>query len=239
MAFFYGMLGTVAVLSVGWAVRSIGRGEFPTAIVVLCVAVSMSALIASSIMVMSGKVSARAQYDDRETTIRPRRALDWLTKGGTLTGYVAMAAYAIFTPMGKIDIPQPPGNHQYLWYAAAGGAIWGIVDLWRTFRRGGVSFVRLSPSGFAMSQGSSSMGGEWDDVTDIADRRPGKSPPLRGMLFVLFGDGRVRGQVVDSYTPGGDAMRRWVRYYWINPERRDELADARAVERLAEFERRA
>jgi hypothetical protein len=80
------------------------------------------------------------------------------------------------------------------------------------------------------------MDGLWGDVVAITDRRPEKSPPLRAMIFVKFRDDRVRTLVVDSYTPGGDAMRRFVRYYWLNSNHRDELTDRRAIERLSEFE---
>jgi hypothetical protein len=59
---------------------------------------------------------------------------------------------------------------------------------------------------------------------------------VRGTLFDEFGDGRVRTQAIDSYTPKGEALRRLVRYYWINPDKRDELATGRTVERLNEFE---
>ena len=83
------------------------------------------------------------------------------------------------------------------------------------------------------------MRGDWDDVVDITDRRPGKAPPLRATLFVKFSDGKIRTQAIDSYTPGGQALRRLVRYYWINPERRDELAEDRSAARLVEFQGRA
>jgi hypothetical protein len=56
------------------------------------------------------------------------------------------------------------------------------------------------------------------------------------MVFVRFREGRTRTQVVDSYTSGGTALRRLVRYYWINPDQRAELTDGKAIERLAELE---
>lgn len=235
LVFYFGVFGALDILSIVWTVRSIAHGEYLTAFVVLCFFVSMFALMAYLVVVLRANVRPRVEYGDEATTVRPYRTLDWLTKIGTITAYGAAATYAIFTPMGKIDIPQPPGNHQYLLYLATGGAVWGIFDLWRTFRRGGVSYIRLTPNGFDMSQGSSSVSGVWDEVADVSDRRPGKSPPFRGMVFVVFKEDRVRSLVVDSYTPRGTAMRRLVRYYWMNPERRDELTDGRAAERLAQY----
>jgi hypothetical protein len=120
--------------------------------------------------------------------------------------------------------------------AAIGVTLTGITNLWSLFKRGGNSIQRLSPRGFELSQGVSSVNGEWDDVVEMADRRPGKRPPIRATLVVTFSDGKVRTQAIDSYTPGGEALRRLVRYYWINPDRRDELTDGRAIERLAEYQ---
>jgi len=34
-------------------------------------------------------------------------------------------------------------------------------------------------------------------------------------------------------------MRRFVRYYWLNSNHRDELTDGRAIERIFEFEGKA
>jgi hypothetical protein len=87
-----------------------------------------------------------------------------------------------------------------------------------------------------LAQCISSVRGEWDDVTDIADHRPGKSSPLRATLFVTFRDGRTRTQAIDSYTRKGEALRRLVRYYWLYPDRRAELTDGKVIERLAELE---
>jgi hypothetical protein len=235
LAFYFVVLDGLAISCIVWAVISFGRDEYLTVVVVLGIAVMCIGLTSSLVLVMCRKVSPRAELRDQGISIRPDRVVDDLIKVGIVGGYIATALYAIFTPLGKIDIPQPPGNHQYVVVVAAGGAIWGIFDLWRTFKRGGVSFVRLTPTGFEMSQGSSSMNGVWDDVSAITDRRPEKSPPFRAMIFVKFRDDRIRSLVVDSYTPGGDAMRQLVRYYWLNADKRDELTNGRAIERLAEF----
>jgi hypothetical protein len=236
LVFYFAVVNGIAVLCIVWAVIALGRGEYLTIVVVLGFASGFVGLEASLVLVMRAKVTPRVELDDEGTMIRPDRAADGFLKWGTVPVAIAVATYAIFAPQGEIDIPLPYGNQRMWNIVAIGLTLAGVVSLWRTFKRGGVSFVRLTPSGFEMSQGSSSMDGLWGDVVAITDRRPEKSPPLRAMIFVKFRDDRVRTLVVDSYTPGGDAMRRFVRYYWLNSNHRDELTDRRAIERLSEFE---
>ena len=236
LVFYFAAVNGIALLCIVWAVISLGHGEYLTIVVVLGFAAGFFGLEASLVLVMRGKVTPRAKFDIEGTVIRPDRAADGLLKWGTVAMAIAVATYAIFAPQGEIDIPLPYGSQRMWNIVAIGLTLTGIVTLWRTFKRGGVSFVRLTPRGFEMSQGSSSMDGAWDDVVAITDRRPGKSRPLRALIFVKFRDDRVRTLAVDSYTPGGEAMRRFVRYYWLNSNHRDELTDRRAIDRLSEFE---
>jgi hypothetical protein len=236
LAFYFAMVNGIALLCIVWAVISLGRGEYLTIIVVVGFAFAFVGLEASLVLVLRGKVRPRVEFDDEGTTIRPDRAADGFLKWGTVAVAISVATYAIFAPQGRIDIPLPYGNHRMWDIVAIGLTLTGIVNLWQTFRRGGLSFQRLNARGFELGQGVSSVRGEWDDVTDIADHRPRKSSPLRATLFVTFRDGRTRTQAIDQYTPNGEALRRLVRYYWLNPDHRDELSDGRAIERLSEFE---
>jgi hypothetical protein len=236
LACYFGFLGVAAVMSLWWAVVTFGRGEYLTVIVVLGVAVSAFGLTMPLVLIMRGRVTARAEFGADGTTIRPDRLVDGITKWGLIPTYLAVAPFAIFQPQGKIDIPLPSGNNHYLLIGVTGAAIYGVFDLWRAFRPGGVSFVRMATDGFEMSQGSSSTDREWSDVVGMTDRRPGKAPPFRAVLFIEFRDGRSGMQVLDPYTPGGEAMRKLIRFYWINADRRGELTDGTALQRLAGFE---
>jgi hypothetical protein len=233
LAFYFLVVNGLALLSAAWAVISLGRGEYPTVVVVLAFAFAFVGLEASLLLVMLGKVTPRAEYTDQGTTIRPDRAVDGLLQWATVAAVIAVTTYAIFTPLKKIDIPLPYGKRMFL-VLAIGTALTGIANLWTLLKRGGVSFLRLHQHGFELGQGISSVDGAWDDIADIADRRPGKSPPFRATLFVVFHDGRTRTVAVDSYTPKGAALRRFVRFYWLNPDQRGELTDGRAVQRLAD-----
>jgi hypothetical protein len=233
--FVFAVLDGLAAAAVWWAVVALGRGEYLTIVVLAAYVTSAVAFTVSMSMILLGAVSPRATADTGCVLIRPDRWVDGLQKLTVVSGFVAVTVFAIFHQMGRIDIPLPPGNHQYIVIMASIGALVGIPNIWQMFKRGGLSFQKLSPEGFELGEALSSVRGGWDDVVAISDRRPGKEPPVRATLFVKFRDGKIRTQAIDAYTPGGDALRRFVRYYWANPDAREELTDGRAVTRLADY----
>ncbi len=236
LAFYFVAVNGLALLSVAWAVISFGRGQYPTTVVVVGIALGFVGIESALVLTLTGKVRPRVEVGDGETVIRPDLVVDRLLWWATVAVVVAVAVYATFTLQDKIDIPLPYGSQRMWSVAAIGLTLTGFANLWSLLKRGGSSFQRLGQRDFELGQGVSSITGDWDDVVDIADRRPGKRPPVRATLFVKFSDGKVRTQVVDSYTPGGTALRRLVRYYWMNPDRRVELADGMAAERFSEFQ---
>lgn len=236
LGFYFAAINGLVLLCVVTAVLSVNRGEYPTAVVVAGIALAFAGIESALIITLTGKVRPRVHVSDGETTIRPDVIVDRLLTWATVVGVGAIAVYAIFAPQGRVDLPLPYGSQRAWSIAAAILAVTGVANILALFKRGGNSFQRLDPRGFEFGQGLSTVRGEWDEIVDVAEHRSGKSPPLRASLFVKFGDGKVRTQAVDSYTPKGKALRRLFRYYWINPDKRDELADGRAVERLAEFE---
>ncbi len=229
---YFGVIGALAALSLWWALVTVGRGEYLTAGVVLGFGVSFVGIAAALVLILAGKVSPRIEFDADGTTIRCDRLVDGLNVWSTVAVWVAMATYAIFALQHELDIPPPPGSHRNFPVIALVLSLLAIPQLWKMFKRGGLSFLRMTPNGFELGQGVSSVHGEWDDVVDMADRRAGKARPLRATMFVKFRDGRTRSQAIDSYTPRGEAMRRLVRYYWINEDQRAELTDGRAIARL-------
>ena len=234
--FFFVVATALVLLCVVAAVRALTRGEVATAVVLTGIALAFLGVESALVRILAGKVKPRAEVEDHQTTIRPDLIVDRLFLYATVVAVLAVAVYAVFAPRGEIDLPVPYGSQRTWTIAAIVLTLTGLGNLWILFKRGGNSLQRLSPQGFELGQGVSSVEGRWEDVVDIADRREGRPQPVRHTLFVKFSDGKVRTQAIDSYTPGGDALRRLVRFYWINADRRDELADGRALQRLAEFE---
>ncbi len=145
-----------------------------------------------------------------------------------------MGLFAIFAPIGKLDIPVPREMRYYLPFIAAGGAVSGALILWRAFNHGGMSYLRLSTRGFEFVDGLLSAHGEWEQVNDVTDRKPHGRTPNKGAIVVVMRDGQTPTfSSSSSYTEDNQALRRMVRFYWQHPECRVELTDGRALARLS------
>lgn len=167
------------------------------------------------------------------TTIRPDRVVDVLTQAWIVAGVLGMALFAIFQPLGKLDIPVPHTMRYYLPFMSAAGAVMGAPMLWRIVKRGGTKYLRLTPVGFEFAQGSGSARGEWAQLKDVSDRLPGQPTPAYSAIVMVMSDEQIRTLAAGSFTPDGNALRELVRFYWQHPEFRSELTDGRALERLS------
>lgn len=234
VAFLSLVLGAAGALCTAWAIVSIGRGEYLTVIVVIGFAVFSFGMVALVAIVAMRDVAVRVEIDDAGTMFRPDRRVDVLLMASTIGVFVAMALYAIFAPLDMVDIPLPRGDRKYLVFTAIAGVLLGLPSLRQMLTKHGMSYLRLSAEGFETGNATSSVDRSWDEVTDVSDRPPHNRGSLNtGTTYVTTADGRTRDVASDWYTPGGHALRSLFRLYWQHPERRDELTDGRAVERLA------
>jgi len=227
---FFGGFG---ILCIVWAAIALGRGEYLTAIVVLGFAGSCSGLVIPFIKVVPGRVTPRGTTDGAATMIRPDRGIDIPIQASLFCSVVAMGLFAIFWPLGRLDIPVPHSFRFSLPFMSAAGAVMGAPMLYGFLRRGGTKCLRLTPNGFEFGQGLSSSSGKWAQVKDITDRVPGQPTPSYSAIVVVMADGQTPTLAAGSYTPGGQALREMVRFYWQHPEHRAELTDGRALARLS------
>jgi hypothetical protein len=233
IAFLSMVFGAAGMLCIAWAFVSLTRNEYLSALVVSAFAVFTFGMIAMMSIVSARRVTARVEYDDAGTTFRPDRKVDGLLMVSTIAAFVAMVLYSVFTPIGMLNIPVPPGNRRYLVFACVAGVLVGVFSLRQIIRQRGMSHLRLTAYGVETGSALSSTDRSWEDVSAVADRPPnGRHTKKSGTTYITTADGRTRTLPSDWYTPGGDALRKLVRIYWQHPEYRDELTDGRAVERL-------
>lgn len=231
VAFLSVVLGAFGLLSAAWVFVSLSRTAYLTAIVALGGAVFSFAMIAMLLTVASRRVLPRAEWDRGGLTFRPDRRVDTLLVVSSLAGFLAMALYAIFAPLGMLDIRAPSGNNQYIVIACAGGALVGVFAIRHMLVQRGSSVLRMTVTGLETGNTMTTVRRSWDEVTDIADR-PTNGRHGTGAAYIVTADGRVRAHPTDWYTPGGQALRELMRFYWRQPEHRSELADGTAVKRL-------
>ncbi|MGV0788375.1 hypothetical protein ABQF33_15820 [Mycolicibacterium sp. XJ2] len=228
---FFGPLGILALF---WTIICIGRGDFLTAVVSLGFAMFCLGLIVPFAKVVPGNLAPSGEFDDEGTTIRPDRGVDIPLQISLIGQTVACGLFAILGPLGMVDIPVPEQMRLYIPFASAVAAIMGAPILWRTLRRGSLHYLRLTPNGFTFVQGSRPQNGDWAQVVDVTDASPKQSAPTPNSIVVVMSDEDVLTLSAASFAPEGRALRELVRFYWQNPNCRDELTDGQALKRLAE-----
>jgi hypothetical protein len=220
------------LLSLVWAGIRLHHTEYLTAVVILGFAGFCFGLVGSLTIVNFGKVTPRPAFDAAGTTIRPDRRLEVLTVAWSSVTAIAMGLFAVFYPLGKLDIPLPHPLRYSLPFMSAAGAVMSALGLWRRLRRGEDSYVRLTPNGFEFPRSSQARRTTWAQVKNVTDRAPDQGVPIPGAIVVERTEEPALTMAAGSYTPGGQALRKLMRFYWQHPECRTELTDGRAVERL-------
>lgn len=234
LAIFCGVLfGPLGILSVGWAVISIGRGEILTALTALGFAMFCLGFITPFAKTVPGKVSPRGEFDGEGTTVRPDRGIDIPLQIALLGLTIAGGMSAVFGPLGIVDIPVPEQMRYAVPFVGAVAAMMGAPIMWRTLRRGSFQYLRLTPKGFVIVQGWRPQSGAWAQVVDVAEAAPKQTAPTPNAIVMVMSDDSVITLPGASFTPEGRQLRQWVRFYWLHPDSREELTDERALKRLA------
>ncbi|MBY0287724.1 MAG: hypothetical protein K2X52_11285 [Mycobacteriaceae bacterium] len=234
-AIFGGLIfGGFGVFTAAWTALFILRGELLNAVVALGVSAFCFGLIIPMFAVVPGNVAPRVDVDDVGTTFRPDRAVDLPIQIALVGVVIAAAVYTIFAPAGMVTIPVPPVMRYWLPFTSGVVLLISVRYVWRNFRRGSISYLRLTPSGFEFAQDWRPQYGDWDQVKDVTEEAPGQQAPTPGFVVCVMSDDSAPSVAARSYTPNGRALRELIRFYWKHPESRDELTDGRAVERLAQ-----
>lgn len=214
-----------------WAAVSLGRSHYATVLVTLGAAIFTLGFAAFLVIVASGKVTPRITVQQSGLLIRPDRRVDTILTTSTFAAFLSMALYAVLMPLDMIDIPVPRGNHWYAVITCAAGALAGVVSIRQICKRHGVSYLLLTVNELEIGSATSTTKRSWNEVADVADR-PRNSGRSTGTTYVITNDGRSQALPTDWYTPGGLALREFMRLYLHHPESRSELADNRGLERL-------
>lgn len=74
--------------------------------------------------------------------------------------------------------------------------------------------------------------GKWEEVSTITDKLRNEEQVWNPMVISTTHGETLTMAAPGVYTPNGSALIELVRFYWQHPERREELIDGRAAERL-------
>ncbi|GAC69208.1 hypothetical protein [Gordonia soli] len=225
-----------AVLCVNWAVQTAVRGELMTTAVAVGLGSFVVALTANAVRVRFRRsVVPRATLSDDATVIRPDARCVRVLIIGCFGLIVSGTLFAILAPLNRIDLELSGGQRLVFTFVSAFAVCATVPWLIRSAWRGGPR-IDLSPEGVDFHVDGKGASFRWDDVVAIIDHIPnGKSNTGHPITIIGDSDRTYTFDGADSYTPGGAALFWFLRFYWLTPDGRAELAGGRAVERyLAE-----
>jgi len=226
------VFGAFAIFTTAVAIFQLIDAEIPSAVVALGGTAFCLGFVIPAFTIGPGRVAPRIESAVEGTTFRPDRGVEIPMQAAMAGALVSSTLILILLPAGRLAIPVPPNMRYALPFAAAIAVVCIAPMLWRNIKRGSASYLRLTERGFEFVQGWHPRGAEWASVQDVAADAPNQKAATPGAIVFILGDGTALSFTATAYTPGGDALRELVRYYWSHPESRDELSDDRSRTRL-------
>jgi len=230
---------TVALLAffavgVFFAARSVILGQFLEAFVGLGILLPFMIICYAVQRVSSGRTALRSSHDSTGTLLKSDRTFNAL----------GLLAFAVIIPVGLVfitftlagDLKMFPSRHgQTIAVVAMCLAVLGsLAALISGWRRGGVGYVKLTPSGVDVADIFRTESVPWGDITAVDDHSD-VNKKTRKAVVLRRRDGTEKTiDGCDFYVPNGAGLYWMVRHYWRHTDDRPEFVDGRAVVRLGE-----
>lgn len=215
-----------------WSVLMVSRQHLLTAAFVAACAIGFGllALVAMRVRLL-GQVTPRGFHTTQGTTVRSDALVEAMGAAACAALFVAGVLFVIYAPQRRLDISLTDGQRIFLPIGVllVLGLLIGHYVVWRRY---GTPRIQLNTTGLLFHAGLRPVEIHWGEIREIADQTPsGRSE--NGQPIVVH---RIDAQpyVFDKaggFTPNGAALYWMLRYCWLHPERRGELADGRALSR--------
>ncbi|WP_163796178.1 hypothetical protein [Mycolicibacterium sediminis] len=234
LAFIFAILMGGGGFTAIWTAIWFARGSLLTATLCSGASLLLFSILFHLAFPLTGAAHPRAEHGAGGTTVRPQRYADRIFSAGLLTGVLSAIAFLVFSQFGLVDFIPSNVNGLVMPAACIFYVVYGVPTLYRSAKYRDGKHLRLNPEGFEVwdSQWNSYARRAWDDVEQIRDH------PLKGrtsfteMIVFVLPKNRSAKLGSGTITANSDALLQWTRFYWQHPEYRDELTDARALQRL-------
>jgi hypothetical protein len=227
--FSMAVLGLPAAACTIWAVIATVDGAWLTTLVSLACAVFLGA--AASTWGVMATATPFATANETGTIIRPDRRIDRLMLVCLIASIPGMGGLGLFGALGWLKLPLPADIERMWSLPFAAPALVSVVALWMMMRRGGMAYVRLTPTGFEFAERFSTRSGEWSTVVAVSNVAP-DLPKASSPLVIRMADGSKVWLMESALFGPRDALFTLVDFLWRNPAARAELVDGRAISRL-------
>lgn len=227
-------LSALFAVGVFFGGRYIILGQFLEAFVGLGILLPLALALFAVQRVSSGRTALRSSHDATGCLLKSDRTFEML---GLLSFAVVIPVglvFITFTLIGDLEMFTSRRGQSIAVVAmcfAVLGSIAGLVSGWR---RGGVGYVRLTPSGIDVADIFRTESVSWDDIDDVDDHSDVNKKTRKAVVLRRHDGSEKVIDGCDFYVPNGVGLYWMVRHYWRHPEDRAELTDGRSLSRLDE-----
>lgn len=226
----------VAFLAAGvfFGGRSIYLGQYLEAFVGLGILLPFMLICYAVQRVSSGRTALRSSHDATGTLLKSDRTFNAL----------GLLAFAVIIPVGLVfiaftltgDLKMFPSRHgQTIALVAMSFAVVGsLAALISGWRRGGVGYVKMTPSGVDVADIFRTEAVPWRDIAAVDDHSKINKKTRKAVVLRRRDDTEKTIDGCDFYVPNGVGLYWMVRHYWRHADDRRELVDGRATERLGD-----
>jgi hypothetical protein len=224
----------VAFFAVGVFVgtRSVLRGAYLEAFVGVGFLLPLIFALIALQLVSRGHSSLRASHDPRGTMLRPDRTFSSLMLVAFGVVIPVGLVFVVFTLTGDLEMftsRRARAGAVVLMILAMGTAIASAISAWR---RGGVGYVELTPTGIDIANILRTETVTWEGIAAVDDHSESNKKTRKAIVLKLEDGTEKTIDGADFYVPNGVGLYWMVRHYWRHADDRAELTDGRALERL-------
>ncbi len=182
-------------------------------------------------LMLTGNGTLRASFGSAGTTFLPPPATKWAAVLAACF-IVGPVLYMLYGSRLTDDLPALNAKDTArLSVIAVAGAVLLVVVVRRSLS-GRRPLLTISVEGIEYDDLSNHFVIAWDDVSNIVGRLP-KGRHFRPVVFERHSGPPLAVNNASSYVPGGRPLFWLIRYYWLHPECRGELATGAAIDRMS------
>lgn len=211
-------------------VSGLEHTHWMAATITAAAAIGLLICAASVTLMLTGKSTLRASFGSAGTTFLPPPVAKWAAVVAVCF-IVGPMLYMLYGSHVSDDLPALSTKDYVRLSLIVVACVVLLVVVIRRSLSSHRPLLTISMQGIEYDDLATRFTIDWDDITDIVGHLP-KSRRFRPVVFERQSGPPLSINNAPSYVPGGRALFWLIRYYWLHPTRRGELATGAAIDRL-------
>lgn len=231
LVFAVALFGGLGALFAGKTAGEIENTHWMAAVITGAASTSLLLMAVAGTLMLAGHGTLRASFTTTGTTLLPAPVAKWFAMVA-ISFVVAPVLYMVYSSQLTDDLPALNSKDYFRLPVMVVGGVMMLVVLARRAYSDRRPALKISAEGIDYDDLSTQYTLGWDDIADIVGSLP-KRKMFRPVVFERKSGPPLVINNASTYVPGGRALFWLIRYYWLHPDHRSELATGAAIERLS------